>query len=212
MIEPRRSVATITDRELARLYLRIEALERAVGEVATEAAAHRFCLMRQNTVIQRAEHAEAALARIGQMVDAWERRLPETVRTATVIEAIRHALGRNAYSRAGAVLAALDDVDWRGPVRDELAPMFEGFERLLTTSSRDWGEYWVDAWLYAVLVGWDCEDAEHNRTCVHGALEEMAARHGWDDETVAKVRRYRSAVRAVVEAGQGGSNTSGGEG
>lgn len=83
-----------------------------------------------------------------------------------------------------------------------LAPMFEGLARLIATSSRDWGVYRVDAWLWAVLVGWDCEQAEHDESCTHGAMEEMQQLHGWDDETVAKARRYRAAVRAVVEAAE----------
>lgn len=58
-----------------------------------------------------------------------------------------------------------------------LASALDGLGRLIATSSRDWGVYRVDAWLWAVLVG-------------------------WDDETVAKARRYRAAVRAVVESGK----------
>jgi hypothetical protein len=87
------------------------------------------------------------------------------------------------------------------PAMDQtaLAPMFEGFARLLSTSSRDWGQYAPDAWLWAVICGWDCEETEHDGTCVHGAMEEMQERHGWDDATVAKVRRYRAAVRAITE-------------
>ncbi|MEF9521335.1 hypothetical protein [Streptomyces sp. RB13] len=80
-----------------------------------------------------------------------------------------------------------------------LAPLFEGFARLLATSSRDWGQYAPDAWLYAVICGWDCEETTHNKSCVHGAMEEMAERHGWDDATVAKARRYRATVRAITE-------------
>lgn len=78
-----------------------------------------------------------------------------------------------------------------------LAAMFEGLHTLLATSSRDWGTYRVDAWLWAVLCGWDCEQDEHDETCTHGALEEMQQQHGWDDEAVAKARRYRAAVRAI---------------
>lgn len=93
-----------------------------------------------------------------------------------------------------------DDQHPDGPTLAVLAPMFEGLERLIATSSRDWGQYRVDAWLWAVLVGWDCEEAEHDETCTHGAMEEMAELHGWDDEAVAKARRYRNAVRAVHKA------------
>lgn len=78
-----------------------------------------------------------------------------------------------------------------------LAPMFEGLQRLLATSSRDWGGYRVDAWLWAVLLGWDCEEDVHDETCTHGTMAEMQRIHGWDDAAVAKARRYRAAVRAV---------------
>jgi hypothetical protein len=86
-----------------------------------------------------------------------------------------------------------------------LSAMFQGLENLLVTSSRDWGQYRVDAWLYAVLVGWDCEeDHQHNETCDDGAaMQEMQQMHGWSDEAVAKARRYRAAVRAIVEGQHG---------
>src|SRR5690606_26379341 len=80
-----------------------------------------------------------------------------------------------------------------------LAAALDGLHTLIATSSRDWQTYRVDAWLWAVLCGWDCEQTEHDETCVHGALEETAAMHGWDEATVAKARRYRAAVRAVTE-------------
>ncbi|GAB2331779.1 hypothetical protein [Streptomyces variabilis] len=82
----------------------------------------------------------------------------------------------------------------------DLRNALDGLHTLIATSSRDWGQYRVDAWIWAVLCGWDCEAATHTDTCVHGALEEQAARHGWDADTVAKARRYRAAVRAVTEA------------
>ncbi|MEU5036592.1 hypothetical protein AB0G48_20935 [Streptomyces rubiginosohelvolus] len=79
-----------------------------------------------------------------------------------------------------------------------LAAALNGLGTLIATSSRDWGTYRVDAWIWAVLVGWDCEQAVHDETCTHGAMEEMAGMHGWDDTTVAKARRYRAAVRALA--------------
>ncbi|MER5277752.1 hypothetical protein ABT025_18615 [Streptomyces sp. NPDC002809] len=90
-----------------------------------------------------------------------------------------------------------------GETLRELAPMFEGLARLLSTSSRDWGEYRVDAWLWAVLLGWDCERDTHDETCVHGTMAEMQRLHGWDDAAVAKARRYRAAVQAVMELNEG---------
>jgi hypothetical protein len=79
-----------------------------------------------------------------------------------------------------------------------LAAMLDGLHTLIATSSRDWQTYRVDAWLWAVLCGWDCEQTEHDETCTHGALEETAAMHGWDDDTVAKARRYRATVRVIT--------------
>lgn len=43
---------------------------------------------------QRARALEAVLARVGQMADAWEQRLPATIVTATAVDAIRGALER----------------------------------------------------------------------------------------------------------------------
>ncbi|MFI9012620.1 hypothetical protein ACIGZI_01140 [Streptomyces griseus] len=79
-----------------------------------------------------------------------------------------------------------------------LAAALGGLGTLIATSSRDWGTYRVDAWIWAVLVGWDCEQNVHDETCTHGALEDTAAMHGWDAATVAKARRYRAAVRALT--------------
>jgi hypothetical protein len=89
------------------------------------------------------------------------------------------------------------------PDAETLAAALDGLHTLIATSSRDWGVYRVDAWLWAVLCGWDCEQDEHDETCTHGALEEMAALHGWDADTVAKARRYRAAVRALTEPAAG---------
>ncbi|MDX3343424.1 hypothetical protein PV409_36305 [Streptomyces sp. ME02-6979.5a] len=106
---------------------------------------------------------------------------------------------------ADAVLAVLADDAAAGvqpPTTTEadtvLAAALDELGTLIATSSRDWGTYRVDAWIWAVLVGWDCEQNVHDETCTHGALEETAAMHGWDAATVAKARRYRAAVRALA--------------
>ena len=82
-----------------------------------------------------------------------------------------------------------------------LAAALDGLHTLIATSSRDWGQYRVDAWLWAVLVGWDCEEQhEHDELCDNGAaMTEMQRMHGWNDEAVAKARRYRAAVRVLTE-------------
>lgn len=81
-----------------------------------------------------------------------------------------------------------------------LAAALKGLSTLVATSSRDWAVHRVDAWIWAVLCGWDCEETEHDDTCVHGALEELAETHGWDTETVTKLRRHRAAVRSLTNS------------
>lgn len=82
---------------------------------------------------------------------------------------------------------------------NDLAEAFASLERLIVHSSRDWGLDRADAWLYAVLVGWDCEqDHEHDDICENGAaIEEMAKQHKWAPGDIDRVRRYRAAVRAA---------------
>lgn len=135
---------------------------------------------------------------------------PEQRRHAIAVNAIAPALKahdqwlpfsvREAVAKA--VLFALDSdaqpASQSEPLRT-LALMFDGLHGLIATSSRDWGEYRVDAWLWAVLCGWECEeDHVHDDVlCTPGTLEEIASIHGWDEAAVAKARRYRAAVRAV---------------
>jgi hypothetical protein len=103
--------------------------------------------------------------------------------------------------RRRAALEALDRLerDTQAPPSATVPPeMLTGLHRMLTTSSRDWGQYAPDAWLYGLLVGWDCEEQHevHNDTCGEGTLRELAAQHGWSPEAIARLRRYRTAVRA----------------
>lgn len=85
-----------------------------------------------------------------------------------------------------------------------LPEVFESLELVLNRSSRDWGDYWADAWLYGVLVGWDCEGAhKHDDICDNGAaMREMAEKHGWDEATVARLRRYRETARRALSGEQ----------
>jgi hypothetical protein len=130
---------------------------------------------------------DAELGEAQRLARAWEEKYFEMAekRTAAALE-VEQLRKDLAAARAG-------------DQGEALAPMFEGLTRLITTSSRDWSEYRVDAWLWAVLVGWDCEEAHtHDETCEGGSLEEIAAMHGWDEAAIAKARRYRAAVRAVA--------------
>jgi len=62
------------------------------------------------------DQMRAVVARIRQMVDAWEQRLPETIRTATAVDAIRTAL-EPAVSSAGRAPATNPTTD---ELRDQL--------------------------------------------------------------------------------------------
>ena len=136
------------------------------------------------------------------VADAAPELLAEVRRLRTENERMRHEL-EVMYGGAFDNLPPAAVSAGRAPATTptDLRNALDGLHTLIATSSRDWGTYRVDAWIWAVLCGWDCEEEhEHDELCEDGeAMEEMAARHGWDADTVAKARRYRAAVRAVTE-------------
>ncbi|MFD7980242.1 hypothetical protein [Streptomyces sp. NPDC059071] len=74
--------------------------------------------------------------------------------------------------------------------------------RRMATSSRDWGAHHGDAWLYALLIGWDCEqEHEHTGDCP-ALLDEMAAQHGWSANLVAVARKHRAALALAGPNGE----------
>jgi len=52
-------------------------------------------------------------------------------------------------------------------------------------TSRDMAEDWPEAFTYAVVMGWDCDDPDEGD---HDAGSEMAEKFGWDAELVAFIR------------------------
>jgi hypothetical protein len=89
------------------------------------------------------------------------------------------------------------------PRPNALAEALASLHHLLAHNSRDWGLDRADAWLYAVLVGWDCEMThEHNDVCENGeAIQEIAAQHNWAPGDIERVRRYRAAIRVAADGG-----------
>jgi hypothetical protein len=68
----------------------------------------------------------------------------------------------------------------------------------ITTDHRDWSRYNSDAFLYGILVGWECDDAhEHDDSCASDALTELAKLHHWRPERVEQIRALRRAIRAA---------------
>jgi hypothetical protein len=62
---------------------------------------------------------------------------------------------------------------------------FESVRNLVAFDSRDWGATKSDAWLYGIVAGWDSDDDEPDGD---GAMDELAARFGWDANEVARLR------------------------
>ncbi|MEU9703035.1 hypothetical protein [Streptomyces sp. NPDC047981] len=72
----------------------------------------------------------------------------------------------------------------------------------MKTDSRDWAANQADAWLYAVLIGWDCEQQhDHTDDCAQ-LLEEVAAKHSWSAERVARIRKFRATLAKAGPNGE----------
>lgn len=131
-------------------------------------------------------------------LDALYDQLAEANEQLRLIDALRqqhHDAATAAVQRADRAGAAL------ARVRDALNSAY----RTMVHDSRDWTATKRDAWLYAILVGWTCEDDHaHDDLCMgDDPLTETARQHGWDDATVARLRSYRAAVAALSVDGSG---------
>lgn len=86
-----------------------------------------------------------------------------------------------------------------------LAHALTALADVLATDSRDWGRTRGDAWLYGVLVGWDCEDDhDHEQEhCEGGALDEVAEEHGWNAAQRTRLRELRQAIRDAAQPAVG---------
>jgi hypothetical protein len=75
------------------------------------------------------------------------------------------------------------------PVLDpDLVDAVRSARRIVSADPRDWGANRHDAFLYGVFRGWDDAAAE----------SQVAARHGWDEEFVARMHRLQSAVAKAL--------------
>jgi len=81
----------------------------------------------------------------------------------------------------------------------DLSDLYTALDNAATTmtfSSQDWSQSPDFAWLYGILVGWDQDPTGGDVDQAGGAIAELAANFGWDDEKVALLRRLRAAVEA----------------
>lgn len=80
-----------------------------------------------------------------------------------------------------------------------LGKALESMHDVIVFDARDWSLDRHDAWLYAILVGWEQEDTDDPTDIREpGVLEQVAARHGWSAATIARIRRMRAAVKAAT--------------
>lgn len=85
------------------------------------------------------------------------------------------------------------------PELEQLADLYAAIDSATTTmafSSRDWSARRDDAWLYGILAGWDDDATGGDVDQTGGAMGELAARFGWSDAEVERLRRLRAAVKA----------------
>lgn len=107
-------------------------------------------------------------------------------------------------SRADEVEQLLAERDALKAAIEGAAEAIQAAHRIMATSSHDWSQHPSDAWLYALLVGWDCElpehaNGEHDPIDCSGPnhLEDFAERFGWTEGGVAKIRAQRRALAAL---------------
>ena len=71
--------------------------------------------------------------------------------------------------------------------------------RTMAMDPRDWAQDRRDAFLWALLVGWHCEQQhDHDDLCGgDAALLEAAAKHQWTNDMQRRIRIFRSALAAI---------------
>ncbi|MFB7867310.1 hypothetical protein [Streptomyces sp. NPDC056069] len=72
----------------------------------------------------------------------------------------------------------------------------------MTRSPRAWDTDPDDAWVYAVLIGWDCEQQHEHTDACPAQLDEMAAIHGWSSARVEAIRKHRAALALAGPNGE----------
>jgi len=86
------------------------------------------------------------------------------------------------YGRRPGTRTDVPDVTGAGRLRNHCA-----------FTSRDMGADWTEAFTYAVVFGWDAEDSDGE----DGAMDEMAARWGWDETLVEFLRDAHRRFQAL---------------
>lgn len=77
----------------------------------------------------------------------------------------------------------------------DLVAALKSAASVMATSPRDWARSNDEAWLWGLFCGWDDEDPGDEPL---DAMSQVAARHGWSAESVARLRRLRAAVKEAA--------------
>lgn len=95
---------------------------------------------------------------------------------------------------AGTAFAIVDGRPDLAALHDALTAV----RHMMATSSRDWSLAKGDAWLYAILVGWNDDPDEPGPPV--SALAHIAIRHGWSLGDMAALEAMHAAIVALDEA------------
>lgn len=125
-------------------------------------------------------------------------------------EKARHAL--SAYEASASMIrtvatAIADEREQDAQQSRDIAEALDSLDTVLATNVRDWGANKADSWLWAIICGWDSPDEP-----TEDAMGEQAAKWGWTPDTVARLRRYHSAIATAIRRGKERCETCGGSG
>jgi hypothetical protein len=70
---------------------------------------------------------------------------------------------------------------------------FESIQNCIAFDTKDFAVYHRDAWLFGIVFGWD-----------GASMDYLARRHGWDDATVARLRRLHDRYVLAAALFDGG--------
>lgn len=123
-------------------------------------------------------------------------RLPLAEHTEATLTELYDAADDTEYERAetrDAAQAMYKAWDWHRKTLGGVARAVTSVCNMMRTSAdfldrRDWTADRIDAYLWAVLIGWDDE-----------ALEEIAAKHRWDEHRIKYVREMRGYLAPITE-------------
>jgi hypothetical protein len=118
-------------------------------------------------------------------------RIPLAEHTETTLTELYDLLEDTEHDRAEtreAAQAMFKAWEWHRNVLGGVARAVTAIRNQMRVSSRDWATDRADAYLWAVLIGWD-----------NNTLEEVAAKHRWREERMAYVREMRALLAPITD-------------